>query len=360
MRNRDEFPPAVRRDLAARAGHKCSLPWCEKATSGPGARPGEVLSDGIAAHITAASSDGPRYDGRLSSVQRSSAENGIWVCTQHGREIDSDSSSFTVDLLRGLKRHREEMAKRELESRSNVEDRSAILVDLPHAHTALQLFEIISPQPYTFSTTSATRNLLREAERPSQILDLASEVIIATWDTHPNVAGILATLLSTNIETWQPSRTQMTKLRTLCAKAINSDEWAKVAAVEPLAFAISGKGFTTVHRKVLERLVNAAHWRDADAARIREYYGTVGNEIAALFRHWNDEFRGGLLKANDVARVIDVLLSNDQIFRTGSQRPLVDLLESHAVVLRDSGETELARVVVEFVEAFRTPRQPRS
>jgi len=190
------------------------------------------------------------------------------------------------------------------------------------------------------------------------VLDLASEVIFGCWKSHPSVAGILATLLSNNIDLWQPSPAVMTKLQDMCAKAINSDDWTQVAAIEPLAFAIAGKGHPTIHRNVLERLISSAHWRDADAVRIRQYYGTVGNEIAAIFRHWNDQFRGGLLKANDVARLIDVLLSSNDVLRAEpGRRSLLNLLESHALVLRDAGETQLAQAATEFVLAFRSLRQ---
>ena len=242
MSLRDNFSKKVRQKLADRAGHKCSI--CEKPTSGPGSDPDLTLSDGIAAHITAASPKGPRFNENLTTDQRRSVENGIWACTRHAREIDSDTSPFSVDVLRGLKRRREELAKKEISHEDKRVDGSASIIDLPHAETAFKLFEIISPQPYTFATTSATRDLLTLFESGSHILDLAAEVIIGTWDSHPNVSGILATLLSNNIELWQPTPEIISKLEDLCVNAIKSDEWTKVATIEPLAFAIAGKGYT--------------------------------------------------------------------------------------------------------------------
>lgn len=91
MTLRDDFLQPVKDLLAARAGHKCSL--CGKGTSGPGTETDKSLSDGIAAHITAASRNGPRFVETLSAEERRSANNGIWVCTKHSREIDSDKSS---------------------------------------------------------------------------------------------------------------------------------------------------------------------------------------------------------------------------------------------------------------------------
>jgi len=74
---RDEFSEEVKRIAAARVGYRCSNPRCRKLTSGPKADSGRALSIGVAAHITAASPGGPRYDESLSAEQRSSIENAI-------------------------------------------------------------------------------------------------------------------------------------------------------------------------------------------------------------------------------------------------------------------------------------------
>jgi hypothetical protein len=66
--------------------------------------------------------------------------------------------------------------------------------------------------------------------------------------------------------------------------------------VEPLAFALGANGHHGIHKRVLERLIEERHWRNADSTRILEYYGTVGVKIAAILRHWRDPFRTGLLR----------------------------------------------------------------
>jgi hypothetical protein len=63
---------------------------------------------GVASHITAAASGGPRYDSNLSSEQRRHQSNGIWLCQTHGKLVDSDSGHFTIEGLRGWKRLAEE------------------------------------------------------------------------------------------------------------------------------------------------------------------------------------------------------------------------------------------------------------
>jgi len=355
---RDDFSTEVRRILAGRAGHKCSV--CHKATSGPGDTADTALSNGIAAHITAASPKGPRFDPSLSAEARRGSENGIWVCTQHGREIDAATSAFSVEVLRGLKRIREESASRELQHREGTEDQSGLLIEFPHATTIYKLFEVLAPQAYTFPTTAALRDFLRRAERPSRMLDLAPEVIVGTWDSHPNVAGILSTLLSNNIDYWKPTPKVLEKLEQLCQAAIESNEWTRAALVEPLAFAVAAQGRPDAHRKLLECLITDTRWRDADAVRESYYYGGVGIQIAAILRHWRDPFRKGLLRANDVARLIDLLLSNDKILEGPfARQTLLDLLVAHARVLSDSGAPDLARCVNDFVEALRFMKEPK-
>ncbi|MES3007090.1 MAG: hypothetical protein V4751_04890 [Pseudomonadota bacterium] len=63
---------------------------------------------GIAAHITAASSRGPRYDTTITPEERSSEANGIWMCQVHGKLIDDTQSTHTTDQLKRWKKQHEE------------------------------------------------------------------------------------------------------------------------------------------------------------------------------------------------------------------------------------------------------------
>ncbi|HEX8360968.1 MAG TPA: hypothetical protein VF613_12710 [Longimicrobium sp.] len=62
---------------------------------------------GVAAHITAAASGGPRYDPSLSAAERGGADNGMWLCETCGTLVDRDPERFTVDLLRKWKERAE-------------------------------------------------------------------------------------------------------------------------------------------------------------------------------------------------------------------------------------------------------------
>ena len=107
---RDDFSEEVKAVLGRRVNLRCSKPGCYASTSGPQVDPAKALNVGVAAHITAASPGGPRYDGRLSPEKRQSAENGIWLCQTCAKLVDNDPTRFTVELLNSWKRWAEEGA----------------------------------------------------------------------------------------------------------------------------------------------------------------------------------------------------------------------------------------------------------
>jgi hypothetical protein len=114
---RDDFTNATKDLLARRVGFKRSNPGCRQSTSGPQADPGGSVNIGVAAHITAASPDGPRYDVGLTTEQRSAADNGIWLCQTDAKLVDNDAGRYTVDALRDWKTRAEGAAASELEQR---------------------------------------------------------------------------------------------------------------------------------------------------------------------------------------------------------------------------------------------------
>jgi hypothetical protein len=97
--SRDEFSKSVKDALAKRVCYRCSNPNCKAMTSGPHTEPERSVNVGVAAHISAASPGGPRYDSDMSSEERSSIENAIWLCQSCAKLVDADSGSFTKRTL---------------------------------------------------------------------------------------------------------------------------------------------------------------------------------------------------------------------------------------------------------------------
>lgn len=107
---RDEFAPDIKKRLAQRAGYLCSI--CNSITVGPSDEgDASVNVTGIAAHITAASSGGRRYDPNLTPESRASIDNGIWLCNTHADLIDGDEVTYTTGYLKRIKKNHEEKIK---------------------------------------------------------------------------------------------------------------------------------------------------------------------------------------------------------------------------------------------------------
>lgn len=112
---RDDFPQETKDVLAKRVGFRCSNPSCRLTTSGPRKDIAKAINIGVAAHITAAASGGPRYDRSLTSEQRSESSNGIWLCQKCAKLVDNDANRYTAILLRQWKADAEHAVLREIE-----------------------------------------------------------------------------------------------------------------------------------------------------------------------------------------------------------------------------------------------------
>ena len=113
---RDDFTIETKEVLAKRVAGQCSNPGCDRTTSGPRTDSAKSVNIGVAAHITAAATNGPRYDPSLTTDQRKSPENGIWLCQNCAKLVDNDPHRYTVAVLRGWKQSAEEKAQTLLQS----------------------------------------------------------------------------------------------------------------------------------------------------------------------------------------------------------------------------------------------------
>ena len=109
---RDDFSKTTIDKLKKRVAMKCSL--CSAPTSGPGEGTDGENSIGVAAHICAAAANGPRYDPSMSTEERKSIENAIWMCGSCSRIIDNDVETYTTEELKKVKHEAEERAANEL------------------------------------------------------------------------------------------------------------------------------------------------------------------------------------------------------------------------------------------------------
>ena len=115
---RDHFNKSTKQLLAQRVAYRCSNPQCRTLTIGSNSTGGTAVL-GVASHICTAAPGGPRYDATMTPAQRSHADNGVWMCRQCGKLIDSDTK-YTVDVLHSWRRKSEEATVREIQTRKIV------------------------------------------------------------------------------------------------------------------------------------------------------------------------------------------------------------------------------------------------
>lgn len=113
---RDNFPEKVKQNLAKRVSYHCSNPKCRRLTSGPNHDETKATLIGVAAHITAASIGGPRYDKSLTQEDRKNIKNGIWLCHNCSDMIDKDEQRFTANKLHEWKELTENFISKKISS----------------------------------------------------------------------------------------------------------------------------------------------------------------------------------------------------------------------------------------------------
>lgn len=118
---RDDFPENIKNTLAKRVAFICSNPACNMSTIGPNSNANSTTSIGVAAHITAASPGGKRYDHSANTEKRASIENAIWLCQSCSKLIDSDESKYSIKLLNEWKLRAENKAAERLNKQIGID-----------------------------------------------------------------------------------------------------------------------------------------------------------------------------------------------------------------------------------------------
>ena len=129
----DKFSPKTKDVIGRRVGYRCCHPECDRLTIGPTEESTKAFNTGVAAHITAASPSGARYDPTLTPEQRKHPDNGIWMCQTHGKQVDDDPVHYTVDLLKTWKREAEARTKRLLGTAVKADGTPSHFADLSSA-----------------------------------------------------------------------------------------------------------------------------------------------------------------------------------------------------------------------------------
>ena len=181
--SRDNFTEKTKLQIAKRAGWLCSDPSCRCPTVGSNSDGDGEINLGVAAHICAAAPNGPRYDPGMTSEQRKSPDNGIWLCQRHGKAVDSKDSEFSVAVLREWK----EQAQKE-------SWRRVLYNDIPHGLVAPKLSESELGSRLHAATIADLEIFQRSHKWPSTGVALMHEV---DGLGEPVSTSALATVLTT-------------------------------------------------------------------------------------------------------------------------------------------------------------------
>jgi len=121
--NRDDFRKSTIDTLARRAAFICSNPECRSLTIAPSPQDEDkYIYTGIAAHITAASEGGPRYNLDLTTEERKSIKNGVFLCNNCAEMIDKNNGiDFPASKLEKWKSEHEVWVHENLNKRIDVE-----------------------------------------------------------------------------------------------------------------------------------------------------------------------------------------------------------------------------------------------
>jgi len=131
MKQRDDFDSKTIEILAKRASYICSNPDCRCLTvAASDVDEMKFIYNGIAAHVTAASKGGPRYDENKTPEQRSNISNGIFLCGNCSIAIDKNNGiDFSEQQLLDWKTEHENWIRENLnKSLTN----SIVIVDGEH------------------------------------------------------------------------------------------------------------------------------------------------------------------------------------------------------------------------------------
>jgi hypothetical protein len=165
---RDDFSKLTKDTLAKRVGFLCSNPSCRKPTVGSNEIPTKSTSIGVAAHITAASKGGPRYDKSISDAERVSFDNAIWLCNNCATLIDKDPEKYTIETLRKWK------ADAEIDSSSRIRDKAKELI----GNTPYLEVDLINRTRSRLHENYSNKNPLRTDESGIKYYDVSERPII--------------------------------------------------------------------------------------------------------------------------------------------------------------------------------------
>ncbi len=143
-KNRDDFDKKVVDALAKRASYICSNPECRCLTIAATKLDEDKFTYlGVAAHITAAAEGGPRYEQTLTSSERSSIENGIFLCGSCSIMIDKNNGlDYSIEQLIKWKDEHHQWVQENLNKKISISPSTVINVTSNNQYGGITAYEV--------------------------------------------------------------------------------------------------------------------------------------------------------------------------------------------------------------------------
>ena len=178
----DKFNLPVKDLLAKRVGMACSNPDCRRPTTGP-SLDGGITNIGIAAHIHAAAEGGARFKKEQTKAERSSVENGIWLCQPCAKIIDDDENKYSENLLRQWKDISEKIASLETIGYSVSKGRSFSILEKKMPELIDEMRTDLSTDPFVRRFVTLSKKHVYGGDR--------EKVFCYYFEEHENLKGKL-------------------------------------------------------------------------------------------------------------------------------------------------------------------------
>jgi len=153
--------------LAKRAAFKCSNPDCRAATVGPNTDAQKATVIGEAAHIYGARSNASRYKADMTDTARADITNGIWLCRNCHKLIDTDEAKYTPEILFRWREIHEEFVATELSGatgHAEFEEQASILSQFEGYPHIIRRLVIDKPDGWEWRLTA---ELMRHLNKPA-------------------------------------------------------------------------------------------------------------------------------------------------------------------------------------------------
>jgi len=160
-----DFSKNTNDTLAKRAAYKCSNPDCRINTIGPSSDPTKSINIAEAAHIYGARAGSKRFNSKMNDSSRGEITNGIWLCRNCHKLIDTDEQTFTANVLFSWREKHEEFVSSTLGNnieRVVYEQSISILKDFGDYSPVIKRIIIDKPDGWEYRLTAELMRFLNE------------------------------------------------------------------------------------------------------------------------------------------------------------------------------------------------------